>query len=392
MASSKMRVLHVIQNMSPARGGPSFQVAELVGHLQRQGIDNVVLSFERADNRTYIDKVRSDGGRIVELTSVLARYPISIPLFHHLPRLARESDVVHLWGYWGFHNLVYRCSPACLRTPFVISALSNMPIVLRSRAKKAIFHRAVGLPLLARARMVVAITEAEAQEYAERGVGAERIKLIPLAVPDEFYRAVSPRPREQAETLRILFIGRVHEKKGIQFVLPALARLRAEVPAFKLLVVGPDEGYGAELERKTRELGLGDVVEFPGPAYEDRKREYFRDADIFILPSMFEQIGHSILEGAAAGLPCLYTAGCAFSALARAGGGIETDGTQSELLEALRSLLTDAQLRDRMGRAARAFIGGGYLWSQIASAYADMYREAAGHPAKIARHELAGLG
>lgn len=309
-----------------------------------------------------------------ELPSVGRRYPITPRGMWRLPQLAREADVVHLWGYWGFHNLVYRFSSAYRQTPYVISALNMMPIVLGSRKKKAVFHKLVGLPLLARAARALALTEREAAEYQSHGVSADRVRTITDALPDEFFRAVTP-PDRRSTTGRILFVGRLHEVKGIQFVLPVLAKLRSQVPNFKLLLVGPDRGYRPVLERMTRDLGLSDCVEFCGPAYGENKVHYFQEANIFIVPSLFETIGHSTLEGAAAALPCVYTRGCEFPALARAGGGFETDGSEAQLSEALFRLLRDPELCERMGRAARTCVAGGYLWSQVGPAYAATYRE-----------------
>jgi glycosyltransferase involved in cell wall biosynthesis len=361
--------------MSAVMGGPASQVTELVVRLQKEGTQNVILSCSRAEDRGYIEQVERCGATVVELASTGVRYPISARVFRELPELSRHADVVHLWGYWGAHNLVYRFSPACRRKAFVISALNMIPIALRSHRKKAIFHKWVGRPLLRRAARVIAITESEAEDYRRNGVPPGRIATIPLAVSDEFFRAVALRGRP-SECVRILFVGRLHEVKGLQRALPALARIRREAPEFKLLVVGPDVGYGAVLERMTRDLGLDEVVEFCGPLYGEDKIVCFRNADVYLVPSVFEQISHSILEGAAAGLPVVYTKGCSFPALARASGGIETDGTEEQLGEALRRLLCDPALRERMGKAARACIAGGYLWSQVASAYAAVYRDA----------------
>ena len=369
-----MKILHVIQTMSPAWGGPTFQLTELTERLQLQGLDNTILTFSPTKDRTYVDKLRGLGVEIVESKSRISRYPISLSLFHELPRMAARADVVHLWGFWGFHNFVYRFAKTS-QTPYVISALNDLlQTVLRSHVKKYVFQRLVGVPLLKRAAAAVAITAAESAEYIRVGVCPERVHTIPLAVPEEFFEAVAPQGERIPGPLRILFLGRLHESKGVQYVLPALARLRDEVPSFKFLLVGPDHGFRPVLEQIVRELSLTDVVEFLGPAYGAEKVQYFRNADVFVFPSMFEQIGHVILEAASAGLPCLYTTHCSFPVLANAGGGIETVLSEEPLYRALKNLLVDPSLRSRMGCSARELIARDFLWSRVARSYAEMYK------------------
>jgi glycosyltransferase involved in cell wall biosynthesis len=368
-----MKILHVIQSLRPSNGGPPHQLAELVTGLQRRDVENVVLTWAPTHDRRYLEQIEASGGVVVELTSITTRHPISAQLVSTLPRLARQADVVHLWGYWGFHTLVYCYRAERVGTPFAISALGSLPIFLHSRLKKRIFALIAGRRLLSRADLAIAISVGEERRYIAEGVAPERVKVIPIAVPDDFFCRVAPQPRQERSKVCILFLGRLHEKKGLQFMLPILAELHRERHDFHLDVVGPDDGYQHKLEHMVAVLGLQDCVTFHGAAYGEDKIAYFRNAEIFVLPSMLEQIGHAILEGAAAGLACVYTRGCEFPALAAAGGGFETDGSHGELLATMRALVADRELRARMGMKARNCIGSGYLWSQVRESYLKAY-------------------
>ena len=385
-----MKILQVIQSLTPEHGGPPFQVAELSEYLIEQGCEVTVLTWSPCRDKRYVRQIERAGGRVIELPALGEKYPVSAKLFSALSRLAAKNDAVHFWSYWGLHLVAYRLIPASKRRPFAISAVSTLPVVLRSRLKKRIFNKLVGHSMLRQAGANVAISNNEAELYVARGVSPGRICTIPLALPDSFAGEIAPpNPRPvRTSIVEILFLGRIHEKKGLQFLLPALAELKTEIAQVRLSIVGPDGGYRTRLEQQVQELGLDSIVKFHGPAYGKDKLEHLRRADIFILPSVLEQIGHAILEGAAAGLPVIYTRACEFPELARSGGGIEL-ADHSELTAALRSLIAHPELRVSMGKRARACILSNFVWSKVGERYLQMYESIAGRRQELTNREVA---
>ena len=98
----------------------------------------------------------------------------------------------------------------------------------------------------------------------------------------------------------MLFLSRIHPIKGLPMLLAALARHRDQLHDWRLLIAGPDEaGHRAEVERLALQLGVTDMILFPGALYEADKRDAFAAADLFVLPTHTENFGIVIAEALA---------------------------------------------------------------------------------------------
>lgn len=172
----------------------------------------------------------------------------------------------------------------------------------------------------------------------------------------------------------LLYLGRIHKKKGIDFLLRAWAAVEPRFPQWRLVVAGPDDGgYLRQYLALARELGLKRVV-FPGPAYGDEKLALYRAAHLFVLPTHSENFGMTVAEALAAGTPAIVTRGAPWAGLIdqRAGWWIEigVDPLVAALEEALA--LPDERLVE-MGRNGREWMIRDYSWAEIARRMAAFY-------------------
>jgi glycosyltransferase involved in cell wall biosynthesis len=158
----------------------------------------------------------------------------------------------------------------------------------------------------------------------------------------------------------ILFLGRLGKRKGIYELLDALAAVKGQGTEFRLVAAG--DGEIAEVVAKAHELGLSSNVEVPGWIDEHRKGDLLRSADLFVLPSHAEGLPMSLLEAMAAGLPvvCSSVGGIPTAVTDGLEGIIVPPGDINALADALTRLLTDKELRARLGckafeRAKRDF-------------------------------------
>ena len=104
----------------------------------------------------------------------------------------------------------------------------------------------------------------------------------------------------------LLYLARIHEKKGCDLLLQAFARIAPEAPDLDLVIAGPDgDGFGASMQRMATNLGLAERVVWPGIITDDLKWGALRAADAFILPSHQENFGIAVVESLAAGRPVL---------------------------------------------------------------------------------------
>lgn len=164
--------------------------------------------------------------------------------------------------------------------------------------------------------------------------------------------------RSWKKTRQILFLSRVHVKKGINFLIEAAAVLRSELQGYKILVAGEgDADYVAEMKRMIADNGLQDIVQLVGGVYGDEKWRLFQTSDFFVLPTHSENFGLAIAESLASGTPVITTVGTPWHDLndSNSGAWIEI-GTQP-LVEALRRFLalSDEEL-EAMGRNGRKLI------------------------------------
>lgn len=207
---------------------------------------------------------------------------------------------------------------------------------------------------LASAETVLTISRDSAARTVEtQGVRPERVRIIPLTLPDEMFAAASV--TGEREPFRILTVSRLAKTeagKNLPALLSAMSEVRQCVPQAQLTVVG-DGDNKHDLEHTARELGVGDIVRFAGRLSDEELRSEYRNADLFVLPSEKEGFGLVFVEAMLAGTPVVGLA---------AGGPLDIvrDGVDGRLLpdistlgQTVSDLLSDRPALERMRVEAR---------------------------------------
>lgn len=159
-------------------------------------------------------------------------------------------------------------------------------------------------------------------------------------------------------TKKILFLSRVHEKKGIEILINAVAELKTYLDGYKFLIAGEgDRAYINILKYIVKEKGLDDIIVFVGGVYGDEKWKLYHQADIFILPTHSENFGIVIAEALASGTPVITTTGAPWEDIQKYNCGWWVPCSQHAIVEALRSAieLSEAELEIR-GKNGRKLI------------------------------------
>lgn len=171
----------------------------------------------------------------------------------------------------------------------------------------------------------------------------------------------------------LLFLSRVHWKKGLDRLTAALTRLPEDV---HLVVAGPDEGYGNELRQLIRQQGLEQRVHVLGAVLGANKAALLEHAAALVLPSYSENFGNVVLEAMAAGCPPVVTPEVgAAEVVRRERSGWVVPGSAEHLSRALASLLTQPQLRAEAARLGRQAVEERYTWPSIAARLESFYGE-----------------
>ena len=222
-----------------------------------------------------------------------------------------------------------------------------------------------------RADCVQATAESERDNLLKLGYNSN-IKVVRLGIDAESIEM----KRSWKKSRQILFLSRVHVKKGINFLVEAADVLRNELQGYKILVAGEgDADYVEDMKRMICDRGLQDIVQLIGGVYGDEKWRLFQTSDFFVLPTHSENFGLAIAESLASGTPVITTVGTPWSDLnsSEAGAWIEI-GTEP-LVETLRRFLgfSEDEL-ETMGRNGRKLIETKYSAHVMAEQMMEVYK------------------
>jgi len=388
-----MRVLHVTPYFAPAfiYGGPPRSILGLCHALQRAGADvEVVTTTANGDGELPPSvSTRREFAR-VPVTYVPRTFPKqhfnAASVADVLDRRASDVDVVHLHGCWNLFG--WSAARWCRRrgVPYIVSprGMLHQWSFNDGRASKWIGYRMMEAPTLRRARILHATTVDESEQIAALRI-AHEIVVVPNGLDD-----IDAAPPARSDAFRasagcgtddflVLFLARIHPKKGLDTLVEAVRRTIGHHPNVRLLVAGSGEHeHVAAAETSARDLIASGHVRFAGHLSGDDRGVALASADAFALTSHSENFGLSIAEAMAAGLPVIVSRACPWPQIDTWRAGFWVDNTPEAASDALSTLAGDRALARDMGQNGRREIRLHLDWKRIAADMLDMYARAAG--------------
>lgn len=299
----------------------------------------------------------------------------------------RPGGIIHSHGLWMHPGTAARRCAVKGRYPLVISPHGMLePWALEhSRLKKKFAAWLFEDRNLRAANCLHALGEAEAGHFRRYGL-KNPIAIIPNGVDmPEIVNLPAlemvDRYPEMTGRRRVLFLSRLHAKKGLANLLQAWQAVARDFKDWCLLIAGAGQpAYEMELKARVKEYALEKSVLFLGPLQGRHKRQALAAADAFVLPSFSEGFSVAILEAAAAGLPVLLTPECNFPELAKAGAALEISPQAAAVEQGLRQILnlSDAE-RKAMGQRGLELVKQNYTWPVIAARMCAVYEWLAGN-------------
>lgn len=288
-----------------------------------------------------------------------------------------KDAVVHLHGIWTYLSVVCDRWHRQTRQPTVISPHGMLdPWALSlSKWKKRLVALVYERRNLALSSCLHATSESELESIRAYGLKVP-IALIPNGVDlpsdDE---CPSPKPPGDHRKV-LLFLGRIHPKKGLPNLVRAWKTLGKATDDWSLVIAGPDEvGHVAEVGQLIREQGLQDSIRFAGPQYGDGKHAWLQHSDAFILPSYSEGFSVAVLEAMAYSLPVIITPQCNFPTAIQHGVAMSVEPRVESVAQGLRNLF---EMHDNerlaLGAKGRAFVQERYTLASVARQIVDVYR------------------
>ena len=297
---------------------------------------------------------------------------------------AEPPNVAHFHGLWqpAFRSAARHYQSG--RVPFVVSPHGMLePWAWRHKLwKKFPYWHLVEKAWIRNALAVLATAPGEAQRL-RRFLPNARVEVLPLgltgdAIPD--YGPARQKLGWGPNSTVLLFLSRIHEKKGLDLLLAALAGMDSLPPACKLVIVGPSEQpeYAARCrafaEANEKHLPR---VEWIGPAWADARWPYLQGADLFCLPTHSENFGLVVLEASQVGTPTLTTTGTPWADVLPKRGGFIAEPSVASLRAELERFFArgraNADERTQMANWARQ----NYTWDVLGPQYASLYERIA---------------
>jgi glycosyltransferase involved in cell wall biosynthesis len=374
-----MKVIQICQRFPPAIGGVESHVSNLALELTRRGVGVKVFTTDSARDIPFQRLPRNN-----------IQYPFEVRRFHAykaanlphglgiiapsmLPRLLSESfDIVHAHSYGFFPTYAGTFVHEIRNRPLVITTHSDAG---RHNLQKLIYDATVPTLTLRRATRIIAITKEEVRYLIRLGVQSKRISVIPNGINLAEFEGKLERPHN-SDFLSILFVGRVYpNQKGLETLIRAVSQIARSVN-WRLDIVGEDWSGAAGVLELARKLGIHDRVQVLGELSRANLVEAYQTADLFVLPSLFEPFGIVLLEAMASGLPIVASRVGGIPEVVEEGktGLLVEPGNPEELRKALETLLSDTNLRNRMGQAGRerAVL---FSWTTIVPQIQKVYEE-----------------
>lgn len=384
----RLRILFASPVWAPSRafGGPVVAAGELVRRLVARGneVDVVTTTIVELDSRPALRSSTGivDGATVRYLSTPL-RYRwmgITPTLPVALARLKRP-DVVHVFGFRDPVTTGTAAWCRVARVPYVFEPLGMFEPRLRKVALKRALDATLYRGVARGAAAVVVASEREAAAVVEAGVPAEKVRVRGNGFPDP---ATSTANNDLRSGLGIpptakviLYVGRIAAGKGIEHLLDATRELRDA----QLVIAGPDDRHGtsALIRQAQRDASTKDRVHVL-PVTEEPPHDLYPQADVFVLASAGESFGIVAAEAAAAGTPVIVSDRSGIAGFFRDGEALVVPYERDAVVEAVRKVLSDEQLRERLGRggveAARRT-----SWDHVTDVQEEIYRDVAARTA-----------
>lgn len=293
-------------------------------------------------------------------------------------RLARDYDVVHTSENFTLFSLQAALAAKRHDTTFVYSAGENIPHYpgnsLTWQVKKVVNRIAAG---------ATTTTQFGKRALIHEGLDHSDVTVVPNAMDFEHFDKGSARaadlglPDEFDDTFNVLFVHKLCEQKGVEYLLDAADELAADHPELRLIVVGSNQFDDDYYRRRVADRDHVHHVEY---IENQRIGGLYNLSDVFALPSVTmewnqEQFGMAVLEAMACGVPSVVTnvGGLPYVAAAGETSLVVDERDADALATAIERLYTDDALRQQLGEQSYRYVRDRFTTERVAESLRNFY-------------------
>ena len=373
-----MNIIHTTTSLAPEFGGPVRIITAVCLELASLGnqVTLVYLDFGNDFGQSRLPSHENLHYVKCEVKFRTGMRPVWVPEYRSkLLDVISEKDnlVIHDNGIWlpysgVLHNLAHKHNIPVITS--IHGMLEPWPMRYGRIRKLAAWH-IYQKNRLEKNVLLHATSNVEAENLRKLGLHLP-IAVIPdgTIIPEQ---ASLPKP-ERSSKKTMLFLSRIHPKKGLLNLVKAIDYLRPS--DWKVVIAGYDENnYQSIVEKAVQDTGLKDYFTFVGPVDDEQKWGLYNSADLFILPTHSENFGIVIPEALAAETPVITTRGTPWKELIEYNCGWWVEPTVLDLIDSLENAfsLDDQQLK-QMGKNGRMLVEEKYSWPAVAKGLNDVYQ------------------
>ncbi len=307
----------------------------------------------------------------------------SVALWRALRGRIPDFDIVHSHSLHLFHSAVMGHYCRKYDVPYLMRPCGSMDpyIFNRHRYRKLLLEWLFERRNLKHAAAVNFTTDQE-MTLARKSLHFGKGIVVPLGLQLHDHR-----PTTESNLFRqtfpniggkkiILFLGRINFKKGLDILVPAIARIAANRDDIHLVLAGPDtDGYGKQVRKWIDAEGINEITTFVGMLHGEMKMAALGESYVFVLPSYSENFGIAVIEAMGSGLPVVISDQVnIWPAVAEAKAGIVTQCDVLKFSDAINDLIEQPHSAEEMGRCGQLLVSEAYSWPRIAGVLEQNYR------------------
>ena len=362
-----MKVLIFVTSISLRDGGPSRSVPVMSKGLSEAGVDVTLMTFHNEDMNTHI----LDRSNVRLKVLALNNYKHEVKEF----MMSEKFDIIHLQSVWDLPYHYIAKFARKLNIPYIITPrgmFEPWSLAQKKWKKKLAWWLYQGEDVR-KAACVYTTAEMEAQHIHDLGVKTPTA-VIPNGIEIDGYPC-----RKSAENVKkqVLFLSRIHEKKGIEFLIDAFARLKDDLAGWTLKIVGNgEEEYIVGLKKMVAEMQLQGIIQILPPVFGEAKVQLYQESSLFCLPSYSENFGMVIAEAMSCGVPVITTTNCPWEFLNETKTGWCIDLSVENLEKSLREAMSlPAEELFDIGQRASKLIAERFDYRPVAKKTKQLYEK-----------------
>jgi glycosyltransferase involved in cell wall biosynthesis len=362
---------------------------ELSKELVKQKHDVTIITTDFCFDLQYADTIRAEGVTVISFPCIanfgLFLYSPTMKIW--LDQNLKGFDIIHLHNFRSYQNVVIRIFAMKYGIPYIVQAHGSVLPFFEKQNLKKLYDFVWGDKILTDASQCIAVSKVEKDQYLKMGVPEDKIEIIPNGIDVSEYTCLPERGMFRkkygitTDEKIILYLGRLHKSKGIDFLINGFSSLLDHYYNVKLVIAGPDEGFRDILIQQVKNLKIDNSVIFTGPLYKNEKWEAFVDADILVYPGILEIFGLVPFEAIMCGTPVIASNDCGCGEIIEEAncGYLVKYGDANQLKDQIIKIIDNPQESSNFVRTGQKYINKNLNWANLIRKFESLYNKCTIH-------------